>query len=174
MKKLLFLLLLLPCFTQAQNVIYMIGMNASGQPVINTDTVHKVVNSGLYTDLMGRPASVIAIPHYPTRTFNTNFTIGAAPANVCYTVTLTATNPLAAGTSSAMAYLEYSTNAGTTWQTVSQTGMSSAAGVTVTVALTQGQTGVLYGLIPANAIVRIRTAVSGTTTTTFVNSQENY
>lgn len=110
-----------------------------------------------------------------SRSVNTNFTISSTKqANVFYSITSSATNPLLAGASSGNAYLEYSTNSGTTWITVSQTGNSNGVGVAVAVALTNGQTSVLSGVIPANALTRIRTVVTGTATTTYVTGQEVY
>lgn len=108
-----------------------------------------------------------------TRTLNSNFTISTnKTADVFYSVTCTATNPLLAGSSSAMAYLEYSTNAGITWNLVSQNGNTNSVGLAVTVQLTNSQTGVLSGSIPLNSLVRIRTAVTGTATVTYVTGQE--
>lgn len=109
------------------------------------------------------------------RTVNSNFTISATKqATVTYTLTCQVTNPLLVGTSTAMAYLEYSTNAGSSWLLPSQNGNSSGVGITVTLQLTNGQTGTLVGIIPANAIVRIRTSTSGTGSVTYVTGQEVY
>lgn len=110
-----------------------------------------------------------------TRTTNSNFTVSSTKqALVTYTLTCQVTNPLLVGTSTAMAYLEYSTNAGSTWSLPSQNGNSSGVGITVTLQLTNGQTGTLIGYIPANALVRIRTATSGTGSVTYVTGQETY
>lgn len=110
-----------------------------------------------------------------TRSVNSNFTISTTKqATVYYSVTCSVTNPLLVGTSTAMAYLEYSINAGSTWLLPSQNGNSSGVGLTVTLQLTNGQTGVLAGTIPANALVRIRTAVTGTGSAVFVTGQETY
>jgi len=110
-----------------------------------------------------------------TRTVNTNYTISSTKqANVFYSITSTATNPLLVGTSSGNAYLEYSTNSGTTWIGVSQAGNSNGVGVAVAIALTNGQTSVLSGTIPANALVRIRTVISGSATVAYAVGQETY
>lgn len=107
------------------------------------------------------------------RALNSNFTVDAnKEAIVTYTVTCSVTNPLLVGTSSATAFLEYSTNGGSTWNLPSQAGNSSGVGVTVTLQLTNGQTGTLIGVIPQNALTRIRTATSGTATVTYVTGQE--
>lgn len=103
----------------------------------------------------------------------TPFTISSTKEAIAtYTVTCSVTNPLLVGTSTATAYLEYSTNGGSTWLLPSQNGNSSGVGITVTLQLTNGQTGTLIGVIPANASVRIRTATSGTASVTYVTGQE--
>lgn len=107
------------------------------------------------------------------RSLNTNFTINATKeAIVTYTVTCSVTNPLLVGTSSATAFLEYSTNGGSSWLLPSQVGNSSGVGITVTLQLTNGQTGTLVGMIPANALVRIRTTTAGTANVTYVTGSE--
>lgn len=113
------------------------------------------------------------VPSISTRTLNSNFTVSSTKVSfVSYTVTCSVTNPLLVGTSSATAFLEYSTNGGSTWLLPSQTGNSSGVGITVTVQLTNGQTGIVSGMIPVNALVRIRTATSGTASVTYVTGQE--
>lgn len=110
---------------------------------------------------------------YPARTVNTNFTISTTrKALVFYTLTCSVTNPLLAGTSSATAFLEYSLNAGSTWQPVTDTGNSNGVGLAVSVALTNGQIGVLSGAIEINALVRVRTTTAGTATITLTRAQE--
>ena len=108
-----------------------------------------------------------------SRTLNSNFTVSTTKeAFVAYSVTCQVTNPLLVGSSVANAYLEYSTNGGSTWLLPSQQTNSSGVGVTVTVQLTNAQTGVISGYIPANALVRIRTTTTGTASVTYVTGQE--
>lgn len=110
-----------------------------------------------------------------TRTVNSNYTISTTKqATVFYSVTCSVTNPLLVGSSTAMAYLEYSLNSGTTWNLPSQNGNSSSVGVAVAIQLTNGQTGVLAGVIPANALTRIRTTTTGTGSVVSVTGQETY
>lgn len=110
-----------------------------------------------------------------TRSLNSNFTISATKqAQVAYTISLSVTNPLLVGTSSAAAYLEYSVNAGSTWVPVSDALISSGVGVAVAVAITNTQSQIVSGTIPANALVRIRTATSGTASLVYVRGQETY
>jgi len=113
--------------------------------------------------------------NYPTRATNTNFTISATKkAFVAYSVKCQVTNPLLVGTSTATAYLEYSTDGGTNWLNPTITENSSGVGITVTVQLTNAQTGVLSGEIPVNALVRIRAVTSGTAAVTVSKSYELY
>jgi len=119
------------------------------------------------------PSSTFTIGGVASRTLNSNFTVSSTKqAFVCYSVTCTVTNPLLVGTSTANAFLEYSTNGGSSWVTVAQQSNSSGVGVTVTVQLTNAQTGVLSGYIPANALVRLRSTTTGTGTVTYVTGQE--
>lgn len=74
MKKLITLLLAVTITTlvQAQNVIYLVGMNVNGQPVINTIPIPQVVNDGLYSSLLSKPANM---------TLTTTGTTGASSYN---------------------------------------------------------------------------------------------
>lgn len=113
------------------------------------------------------------INNSPGRSLNSNFTISTTKAAIAvYSVTAQVTNPLLAGTSAGTINLEYSTNAGSTWQGALQVGNSSNVGITVTVQLTNAQTTQVIGIIPANALVRLRTTTSGTSTITYVGGQE--
>lgn len=109
-----------------------------------------------------------------TRNVNTNYTIGARQATVFYAVPVTATNPLLIGTSVGTAFLEYSTNAGANWTTALPTSTQSSVGLSVTIQLTTGGSNILSGVVPANALVRIRTTVSGTATVGNATGQEVY
>lgn len=113
------------------------------------------------------------INNTPNRSVNSNFTISSTkPATVFYSITCTVTNPLLVGTSAGTAFLEYSIDGGTNWVGGNRTGNSSSVGVTVTVQLTNGQTTMLGGIVPTNALVRIRTTTSGTATVISVSGQE--
>lgn len=108
-----------------------------------------------------------------SRALNSNFTISTTrDASVSYSVSLSCTNPLLVGSSSANAFLEYSTDSGSTWITVSDVSNASSVAIAVTIALTQPNKFVLSGMIPANALVRIRTTTSGTASATFGRAQE--
>jgi len=112
--------------------------------------------------------------NHVTRAVNTNYTISTKQAQVYYAVPVTATNPLLVGTSIGTAYLEYSINAGSTWTTATTISSSSSVGLSVTIALTTGGNNVLSGVVPANALVRVRTVVTGTATVGSVTGQEIY
>lgn len=108
-----------------------------------------------------------------SRSLNSNFTISTTrDAQVSYSISLSCTNPLLAGSSTANAFLEYSTDSGTTWITVSDISNASSVALAVTIALTQPNKFVLSGMIPSNALVRIRTTTSGTASATFGRAQE--
>jgi len=109
-----------------------------------------------------------------SKTLNSNYTISTKQALVSYSLTCAVTNPLLAGSSTADAYLEYSTNAGSTWSLPSRNGNSSAVGLAVAIAITNGQTVTVVGAIPANALVRIRTVTTGTASVTYVTGTEIY
>lgn len=103
----------------------------------------------------------------PGRSLNTNWTAGSRPGIGFYTITCSVTNPLIAGSSTANAYLEYSTNGGSSWQPVlAQGGNSSTVGVAVAIAITNGQVGQIIAPLVANATYRIRTATTGTASLT--------
>lgn len=107
------------------------------------------------------------------RTFNNNYTISSTrSARVYYTITLTAVTPLLAGSSTAQVFLEYSTNAGSSWIQVSDIENTQTVLLTVSVAITMPQKFVLCGEIPANALVRLRSNLTGGGTATYVRGQE--
>lgn len=128
--------------------------------------------------------AILLTGNYPTTTRSTlkladlyinNFSNAAIKqAIVSYTLTVTATNPLLAGNSTANVFLEYSPNGGTTWLLPSQNGNLSSVALAVAVAITSGQTSTVNGIIPANALVRLRTSTSGTASVTYVTGTEIY
>ena len=101
--------------------------------------------------------------------FTPNLTRGS---RVEYQVTLSATNPLLAGSSTATATLQYSTNGGTTWVTISQRSIGSSVAVGVVVAYTNTITVDLSGYIPAGAQARITSTVVGTGSVTLIEGYE--
>lgn len=110
-----------------------------------------------------------------TRTLNSNFTISTTKqVKVNYSVTCSVTNPLVAGSSTASVFLEYSINGGSTWLLLSQNSSTSSVALAVAVAITNIQTSVLTGEVPANALVRIRSTTSGTASVTYVTGTEIY
>lgn len=151
----------------ASNVI----SNTAPDQIVTLTAGNGITISGTYPNFtISTVQPVISIV---TRTLNSNFTPSSTRNTiVSYTVTCSVTNPLLVGTSSATAYLEYSTNGGSTWLLPSQVGNSSGVGITVTLQLTNGQTGTLVGIIPANALTRIRTSISGTASVNYITGQE--
>lgn len=108
-----------------------------------------------------------------SRTLNSNYTISATKNARCYyTITLSVATPLLAGAATAQAFLEYSTNSGSTWIIVGDITNTQSVGLSVSVAITTPSNFVLCGEIPANALVRIRTNTTGTGAATYVRGQE--
>ena len=140
-----------------------------------TTTGSGVATFNATTGVLNIPPTSLPTPTIatPTRSLNSNFTISTTKsADVAYSVSLSATNPLLAGSSSASVFLEYSQDAGVTWKGVCQSVNLSSVALTVTVTITSGTTAVLCGCIPANALCRLRSTVSGTASATFISAQE--
>ncbi len=160
---------------KAQNVIYLFGMNANGQPVINTLPIPQVVNSGSYNDLLNTPAFHSATIFTVTRPVNsTTYTISTtANASVSYNISISCTATIGA-TSSGSVALQYSTNSGSTWTTVATLANSNTVTLAVALQSVTVQQACLTGFIPANALVRMVSTSSGTTTITYSSGQEFY
>lgn len=140
------------------------------------NTINKpALFSGNYADLIGKPTILTqGIANNAAPALNTASVIHASKqASVIYSVSLAVTNPLLAGSSTATAYLEFSTN-GTTWIVASQVSNSSSVGVAVAIQLTNTQTGILSGVIPAGAQRRVRAVTTGTANITMLAGQETY
>jgi len=102
----------------------------------------------------------------PTRVLNTAFTPNAnRPVWCSYTVNLTVTNPLLAGTSVATVILLSDTNTTPTTERARASNSSSVA-LSVTVQLTSPQAVQLQYLCPAGHKVLLTSSVSGTATAT--------
>lgn len=153
------------------------SMEADNGTTILKPTIVPVTDPGRWKRVPGQFNALNSLPPStpPTittginRALNSNFTVNATkPAVVFYSVKCQVTNPLLVGTSTATAFLEISTNGGTTWTLAGQAANESGVGITVTVQLTNGQTGILSAPIPANALVRIRTATTGTGAVTYI------
>lgn len=180
-----------------------IGYNPSWLDVTGKPVFSAVSTSGNYDDLSNKPTIPAAqvqsdwnavsglgvILNKPTipsvsskvfnnnvaRTLNSNYTISSTrDASVSYSISLSVTNPLLAGASTASVFLEYSTDSGVTWITVSQAVNSSSVALAVTIALTQPSTFNLSGFVPANSLVRLRSTIAGTATVTYTRGQEVY
>lgn len=94
-------------------------------------------------------------------------------AIVTYSVTCTVTNPLLAGSSSSTVACEYSTNGGSSWNPVNSISNTSSVGVTVTLQLTNGQRGLVGGVVPANTThVRVTATNTGTASASITSTQE--
>lgn len=148
--------------------------NSAPDQTVNITAGTGIGVSGTYPNFT--VSSTIASPTINSgvsRTVNSNYTISTTRmSTVYYTINISVTNPLLIGTSTGTAFLEYSTNGGSSWTTASQISNSSGVGLTVTVALTTGGNMILTGTIPANALTRIRTTTSGTASVTYTSGQE--
>lgn len=159
-----------------------IGYNSTTGVITNTSPDQVVsLNSGTGISVTGTypsftVSSSVAAPtinNSVSRTFNSNYTVSSTRMSIVnYSVSISVTNPLLAGNSTASVFLEYSTNSGSTWITASQVSNTSGVGLAVAVAITNSQGSVLTGYIPANALVRLRTTTSGTASVTYVAGQE--
>ena len=113
------------------------------------------------------PSVRMSINNAPARVLSTTgsnntYTISATKsAIVTYTINFSAS--LTLGTSNGRVTLDYSTDAGSTWTTISS--VSQVFGISITI--TTNQDMVLYGAIPPNALVRInRNSNAGVTIAT--------
>lgn len=105
----------------------------------------------------------------PSRTLNTNFTISN---NTFVTYSLKILNGTAlVSATSASVFLEYSSDGGTTWTTVS-TISREENGLSLLNINTKGGIQVLSGMIPAGCIVRIRTSIQSGSSVELISVQE--
>lgn len=128
-------------------------------------------STGVITNTLAAPT----INNNVSRSFNSNYTISGVNnyAIVTYTVTLSCSTPLLAGTASAQVFLEYSTNSGSTWNTISNVQNTQTVALTVSVAISTPQNFNLTGIIPSNAnAIRLRSVTSGSGSVTYVTGQE--
>lgn len=146
--------------------------NYSPDQVVTLTAGNRISITGTYPNYT--ISYIEPIPVVVTRAFNSNFTISSKQAFVSYSVTCNVTNPLLAGSSTADLYLEYSTNAGSTWSLPSRNGNLSSVALAVAIAITNGQTVTVCGFIPANALVRLRSATTGSASLTYITGQETY
>lgn len=113
--------------------------------------------------------TVDAVPAMASRSFNTNFTLANTTLCVYSIKILNGTTLISA--SSAYAYLEYSTNSGTSWTTVSSVSREENGLSLISIA-TKGNTMTLTGVVPAGALTRIRTTVQTGSSIELITSQE--
>lgn len=101
-------------------------------------------------------------PSTPSRSLNTTFQPSATKAVLTsYSIQLSVTNPLLVGTSSAQVQLlSDSSNPPTTVRATA--GISSGVGITVTLALTTGNTIPVTYIVPAGHYVRLVSTTTGT------------
>lgn len=147
-------------FNNKQNTISLTTTGTSGVATLVGNTLN-IPNYDVYV--------APTINNNVSRSLNSNFTISTTKqARVYYSINVAWSITALVSTSSS-AFLEYSTNGGSSWITVSQVSKNVNLGLV--------QSGAddlnLSGEIPANALVRIRTT-SSNSTITFVRAQEVY
>lgn len=117
-----------------------------------------------YNDLLDKPS--MTLNNNVSRTLNSSYTISSTrEACVSYSINASWTlNALLSGTGSA--FLEYSTDSGSTWVTVNQ--VSKTLNL---LTIAGGDDMNLTGCVPPNALVRLRTT-SSNMTVSYVRGQE--
>lgn len=108
------------------------------------------------------------------RTLNSNYTIHASrAARVYYSINFAGTVNLATAAQSGTAFLEFTYPFDpTNWIIVSEIETSTSLAIAIALGLTQGDTKILCGDIPAGCTVRIRTVTTGNMTTTYKRGTE--
>lgn len=162
---------------KAQMTQYNVYMDSVGTVHISTSKTTALALSAYYSNLVNVPSLQTAptVNSGVTRPINsTTFTVSTTKlAWVSYTVNISCTATIGS-TANGKVALQYSTNAGSTWIDVADASNSNT--VTLAVALQSVNTSdmVISGCIPANALVRMVSTITGTATTTFVRAQETY
>lgn len=108
-----------------------------------------------------------------TRPINaTTYTISSTqPARVYYTIKITCTATIGSA-ASGLVLFEYSTNGGSTWISGPEVQNSNTVTLAVVLNASTIQTSVISFEVPANALCRMTTTSSGTTTVTYVRGSE--
>lgn len=150
----------------------------SGSPVTSSGTITLNLNAtgtpGTYTKVTTNNKGIVVSGSNRTfnnnvsRSFNSNYTISTtSDAFVTYSINTSWSLGIAVG-GAASSTLQYSTNGGSSWNTVSSISKNISA---LTVAFTGSDDMNLSGTIPAGALARIVTA-SNNMTITYVRGQE--
>lgn len=139
---------------------------------INSDNLYMSV-SGTSPNFTLTP--YISTPNAATRPINSNtFQISVSKQSfVVYTIRINCVATIG-GAASGTVNLQYSINNGSSWVDVSQVENSNTVTLAVVLNSNTTQTGVISGVIPAGAIVRMNQTISGSTTITYVRGQETY
>lgn len=139
----------------------------SGKPSLAT-----VATSGVYSDLTGKPVSP-TINNAVTRPINaTTYTISTTQnARVYYTIGIQCTATIG-GSSAGGVLLEYSINGGSTYTSVGEVKNSNTVTLAIALNSITIQQVVLSAEVPANALCRMSTTNTGTTTVTYIRGQE--
>lgn len=140
-----------------------------------TNRARAAFTAGIGIDIT---SGVISIPlsyNYVTRPVNsTTYTISATKnASVYYSIKIQCTASIGSNSAGTVA-LQYSTNGGSTWIDVGEVTNSNTVTLAIALNSVTVQTSVIAAQIPANALVRMNSTITGTTAITFVRGQEVY
>lgn len=172
--------------TQASGVVYTpgSGIGIVGSVISNASpdqTVSITSGNTTYLTASGTYPNFTITPYVPaisvsvTRPINsTTFTISTTKqATVYYTVNVSCTATIGS-TATGKVSLQYSQNAGSTWIDVSDVSNSNAVTLAIVLNSVNAQDQVISGPVPANALCRLVSASTGTTTITYVRGTEVY
>lgn len=142
-----------------------------------TTTGSGVASYNSSTGVLNVPTAVTYVPsvNSATRpTDSTTFTVSSTlQATVIYNIQITCTASIGSA-STGQALLRYSTNGGTTWINAGVVKNSNTVTLALTLNAVTIQTSAIMAIIPANALCKLVTTTTGTTSVTYVSGQEIY
>lgn len=92
---------------------------------------------------------------------------------VAYNIKISCTATIGSSSDGKVA-LQYSTNSGSTWIDCGEVENSNTVTLAIALNAISIQSGVIVAYIPANALVRMNSTTTGTTTITYIRGQETY
>lgn len=149
--------------------------NLSGKPTTFAPSAHTHAISeitGLQTALDAKLSAIVVTPSTPSRAIGTAFQPSATKAVKCsYSVKTQVTNPLIAGSSTAMVtLLSDAANPPTTERC--RVAAESSVALAVAIAITTSNTAPLDYIVPAGHYVKLVSTVTGTAATSIISQTE--